>query len=229
MKKLLVAAAVLALPFAANAATLGTVSMSGTAHDLTATGPGPQTAQTDRICVFCHVPHNSSTTTNGIWNRALTTTDFTGWGSGSPTIAGTTLPTGANSIGGGSVRCFSCHDGSATLGVLLNSPTGADLTMTSTSVSGTHTLDPTAMAGNHPVSTPFAGSTYNTEISRADTTKYYDPATEIIPANTVKIYGGAGTYGIECGSCHEPHDTTFSYFLRADIAGSALCVNCHAK
>jgi len=34
---------------------------------------------------------------------------------------------------------------------------------------------------------------------------------------------------IECVSCHDPHDNTFSPFLAADNTDSALCVHCHVK
>ena len=211
-------------------AQIGTVGMAGTPHDLSA--GNVTNTETDRVCVFCHLPHNADATVNRIWNRNITNTSYGAgsWGSATPTIAGTTLPEGANTVGAGSIRCFSCHDGSATLGVMLNSPTGADLTtMSATAVGATYTIDPDAMAGNHPVSVPYPGSVYNGLTSQGDTNKYYDPATEVIPAATVQIYGGTNTYGIECGSCHEPHDTTWSYFLREDIGGSTLCVNCHAK
>ena len=227
MKKLgLVMAAVVLLPLAANAQP----AMSNSKHDLsqnsTSTGPRTTDAVT-RVCVFCHVPHNASTTTNGIWNRTNPTATFTTWGAGSPTIGGTTLP-GGMTVGGGSIRCFSCHDGTTALGGLLNSPTGAALNMNAT-LGATYTIDRTDMAGNHPVSVAYPGETnaYLSTTSRADTAGYETVAQAI--TNGMRLYNDGDAYGIECGSCHEPHDTTNVFFLRDTLDNSTLCVNCHAK
>jgi len=40
--------------------------------------------------------------------------------------------------------------------------------------------------------------------------------------------GGTGPY-VECGSCHDPHNSTNGTFLRVANAGSALCLSCHTK
>jgi predicted CXXCH cytochrome family protein len=33
--------------------------------------------------------------------------------------------------------------------------------------------------------------------------------------------------GVECSSCHDPHDTTELFFLRASLTNSAICTSCH--
>jgi len=33
--------------------------------------------------------------------------------------------------------------------------------------------------------------------------------------------------GVECSSCHEPHDTTNDPFLRDTITASQICIDCH--
>ena len=38
-----------------------------------------------------------------------------------------------------------------------------------------------------------------------------------------------GRAGIECASCHDPHGTANSYFLRLPKARSELCLGCHRK
>ena len=34
---------------------------------------------------------------------------------------------------------------------------------------------------------------------------------------------------VECGSCHNPHNTSFPPFLRVSNSGSNLCKTCHIK
>ncbi len=41
----------------------------------------------------------------------------------------------------------------------------------------------------------------------------------------VRLFNGF----IQCASCHDPHESTNSTFLRVDNTGSALCLKCHNK
>ena len=80
------------------------------------------TNATTEICVFCHTPHHTATASGApLWNRGISTTSFTSYGT---TIGGT--PTDANQ-GGATLACLSCHDGVTTFDNLANKPGKAGL------------------------------------------------------------------------------------------------------
>ncbi len=112
------------------------------------------------------------------------------------------------------------------------------------------------MGGNHPISIPYAGQTgYNNADSKAVADdaigNYFKPtnagctsatgwcttapasdgrngaAINLIP----NAPGGATNFGIECTSCHEPHNRFgFDKFARVDnTVSSGLCRSCHNK
>ena len=232
MKKFVALVAIMLLPVGANAAA----AMEGSRHDFSV-GSGNGAAATsadDRICVYCHVPHNSRQDINGIWNRSNGTQTTYAWGSTSPTIGGTTLGT---TIGSGSLRCFSCHDGTLDIGSLLNGSYNVDgdsvNDATGLLTAAFYLVTPATMAGNHPVSVRYPSfdntGTYLSGSSGAFTSSYVALAT-LTNNGVIPVYqDGANGYGIECGSCHEPHDTTYTYFLRDTLAGSQLCIDCHVK
>jgi hypothetical protein len=116
------------------------------------------------------------------------------------------------------------------------------------------------MGGNHPVSIPYAGETgYNginssvpaAWIGPAVVGGYYNvsvvgctsptgvcttaPVTDGRNGAAVNLVpnlaGGTTNLGVECSSCHEPHNQYgFAYFTRIDVANaSGLCRSCHNK
>jgi len=81
---------------------------------------------TSEICVFCHTPHHTLTTTTPghpsyapapIWNRKSAATSFIGYGT---TIGGSNIT--ANAYGGVTLACLSCHDGVTTFDNIVNAP-----------------------------------------------------------------------------------------------------------
>jgi predicted CXXCH cytochrome family protein len=44
----------------------------------------------------------------------------------------------------------------------------------------------------------------------------------------VPLFGGSNDQ-VECASCHDPHLTTYAYFLRLDPGAGTLCETCHTK
>jgi len=250
-----------------------------TAHDLSTSAAGDTTTRVEatasnEICVFCHTPHNAQST-HLVWNHTLSTITTVDWGNdldGNPmteTTEGTPLPDGTPNLRGSSQRCLSCHDGSIAIGDVSNPTTAIDVdgpagrldaddsmadgnqNQTATNTAGT--VD---MAGNHPISIPYAGETgYNTINSgaTADGTvgNYYQttttgctspsgvctqaPSTDGRDGAAINLLpnavGGTTNVGIECGSCHEPLNRyNFSPFLRVDNANaSGLCRSCHNK
>ncbi len=173
------------------------------------------------VCVYCHTPHSGQSSTNApLWNRNF------GPGSGSyqmynNTWSSTIDMTVAATPQGVSLACLSCHDGTIGLDVVINRP-NAD-----TSLAGSGNTMPgnagqffanlgTDLRNDHPVSV-----TYSTAA---------DPAFNA-PDAQGRINGELPLYSsrVECGTCHNPHNTSFTPFLRKSNSSSNLCRTCHIK
>lgn len=96
-------------------------------HNLGVTGPhGTAIAGaggTERICVFCHTPHGSDTAAPvPLWNKTLPAVGT--FPNTYDTLGTATLDGQVDlSMGGISLACLSCHDGSTALDMVLNAPT----------------------------------------------------------------------------------------------------------
>ncbi|MBI5887474.1 MAG: hypothetical protein HZB82_02015 [Deltaproteobacteria bacterium] len=99
------------------------------------TSPDTGGLSTSEICVFCHTPHHAVAATNDtatgsthdyspapLWNRRSTATNFIAYGSTGNPNGGTIAGTVAGPIGGVSLACLSCHDGTTTFDNLVNAP-----------------------------------------------------------------------------------------------------------
>ncbi|MHB8798366.1 MAG: cytochrome c3 family protein [Thermoanaerobaculia bacterium] len=201
MKKLTVLV-VLAVAFAF--AVSAPAVITGSKHDFSSAANNTWNPK-GQICQPCHTPHNAGTLTNvPLWNHASTTATFTVYDS--PTLNAT----GLGQPAGVSKACLSCHDGT----VALDSFGGA---------TGTHNITGNALLGttlsnDHPVS-----FLYDTTLATADG-GLKDPATTA--AVSALLFAGQ----MECGSCHDVHDTPgVAKLLVKSNAGSALCLTCHDK
>ncbi len=216
MKKALILALALVLM-----ASVAFAAIATTKHNLSSnsTNAAAKATSETQICVFCHTPHGASTdTTVPLWNKTMTSQSFSMYSSATidMTIAG--QPQGV------SLACLTCHDGSTSVGAVINlggSATtiamgGADLS------SGKINVSPynfgTDLSNDHPISL-----TYDITKDTAFNTKASAQAAGI-------EFFGAGVDQVECGSCHEVHGGTgFNPLLRDDPAGSKLCLDCHIK
>ncbi|MBI4819434.1 MAG: cytochrome c3 family protein [Deltaproteobacteria bacterium] len=202
-------------------ASVGDVGVEGSVHDLL----GSRTGGPAEVCSFCHAPRRDGSA-KPLWGGAAASAAT--WGGQGRTSAGTLLPA---QLGLASKQCLSCHDGTVTRQVIAH---GADL------------------AGNHPISIPYAGQpSYNGIASAVEATTqvggYWSVASAgcSVPtgACTTAAGGGldgarislavdprTGSYGVECTSCHEPHNELGNpSLLRVSMSGSALCRSCHDK
>jgi predicted CXXCH cytochrome family protein len=225
MKRILVLTAVLAL-LASGGAMAQTVV--GTAHDLSSTGPGA-TTDVDRVCVFCHTPHQAAAANaqDPLWNHTLSGTASYGvYDSG--TLDATPTDIGGAAVGTAptSNLCMSCHDGTVSVASLYNDPNelaGASPTVTAggnVTAAGLITGNPnlgTDLTDDHPIN-----FTYDTALATADG-DLNDPA--VTPAVAALLSGGT----VQCSSCHDPHDNTNIPFMVVDNTQSALCTTCHIK
>lgn len=222
--------------------------IAGTKHDLSATGPGPIKAQTEtQKCVFCHTPHHSSTA-GPLWNRNLSTT---------PTYivpSQAEWPSLLSIVGQpdrGAKLCLSCHDGTVAIGSVLNMPgTGMAGTISMLGVSGITAECPTGgcmptgatgyigtdISGHHPVSIAYNDNLYNdktTQCNNCQSALPINPPASVTPPvklrPTDNTYEGAGGLGVQCSSCHDPHNNSYGKFLVMAYDGENLCYACHYK
>jgi predicted CXXCH cytochrome family protein len=181
-----------------------TSAVVDTAHNLSSSGPGDYASQTvNRVCVFCHTPHRA-VRGPGLWNR-----EVRGAGVQAPDAPDVTL---AETLGGPSALCMSCHDGTIALGSMLNPPRrgGApdmrDVFLRGRSVFGND------LSNHHPVGMPYS------------TTARRGPP-DLANAKQVALPLRAGE--LHCTTCHEPHSDEHPPFLRKTNRESELCVECH--
>lgn len=226
--------------------------LRNTGHDFT-TNPnitltgGPNSVG---LCSFCHTPHTAGRR-QLLWNHTLSRNVFD-WGVPA-TTAGTPYPKFAgDTYKGPSAKCLSCHDGSVAIGdlsafgqrtVLSYDRIGANGFAVNSLVGANGDL-----SGSHPVAMPYplyrTANTYNGVTTGAQFRPedwVPDPTT-----NNIRLYSddGAGNIvstmkpgatGIECSSCHDPHNKASRdvFFLRGMRGGTResgyLCAQCHAK
>jgi predicted CXXCH cytochrome family protein len=179
-------------------------------HNLSVSGPGSITAQTEsRLCVFCHTPHGAKPSAP-LWNHQGSTASYSTYSSS--TMAG------ANPVGqpsGSSKLCLACHDGTVALGQTVNDGL---ISLFNTGPGGV--MPPglsnlgTDLTDDHPVS--FQPGSANPE------------TVEPPPGDPVRL-DQSGL--VQCTSCHEPHkedrDPVSRRFLVKGNRESAICVTCH--
>jgi len=119
---------------------------------------------------------------------------------------------------------MSCHDGTVSVASLYNPPNEvASVTVTAggnVDAAGLITGNPNigiSLSDDHPVN-----FTYDTTLATTDG-GLVDPAGSA--AVQALLIGGT----VQCSSCHDPHNDTFTPFLAADNTQSALCTTCHLK
>ena len=251
--KLLIVMVIVALMPAVASAAPG--ALAGSHHDFSGgTATTGSEAFTTGLCTFCHTPHKAISTLP-LWNHTLSANASFAWDVTS-TTAGTTYPSFANTYNGPTARCLSCHDGSVAVGDIAWFGEGKP---TSILVGGeemtTHKhgeTDPMNvgfgghMKGNHPVAMPYpfggVGNTYNgVATGSAIITAEFQSA----PLSPIRLFNDRGTgdivagavagkTGIECSSCHDPHNTQAvgDLFLRGTLGGNDtnyICLKCHIK
>ena len=226
----------------------------GTSHDFSGksvTGGNSETFTTG-LCTFCHTPHRAISTLL-LWNHTLSTATYS-WDV-PKTTAGTTFPTfTGDTYKGPTAKCLSCHDGSVAIGDVAwfgEGKPAAPLDTTKHTWPDPFNVGATggvlgSMKGNHPVAMPYpyqnAQNTYNGSTTGngavlaewqatpfANIRMFNDDGSGNITAGVV-----AGKTGIECSSCHDPHNKAAvdDFFLRGTIGGNDqtyLCLKCHIK
>jgi len=177
-------------------------------HDLSIFGPGSiRAVDEDRVCIFCHVPHNASPAAP-LWNRHNPTTYYRIYRS-------RTTDARIDQPGRDSKLCLSCHDGSVALGLTLDRPPNDPIHMTQPYMpSGPSNLT-SDLSDDHPI-----GLRYDRALTNRDT--------QIRPRELVDHRIMLGKRGeLECTACHDPHNDELGNFLRVTQRTGALCITCH--
>jgi predicted CXXCH cytochrome family protein len=219
---LIISILIILLPLTATAAGRG---VNASPHNLSLGGPNPKYAFDEiRVCVFCHTPHNASTTAwmAPLWNRALPIENqyqmYQSPNFNAKVTIASSMPTGASRI------CLSCHDGTLALNRYGGTVMGAR-GATPQFISGAANLT-TNLSDDHPISFLY-------DEALALSARLVSPA---LLTGPVKL-DNAGF--VQCTSCHNPHDNEFGKFLVMNNGDSTkpgynpavlspLCVTCHA-
>lgn len=236
MKKILVVVLVVALALlGANAAM---AAIANTKHDLSSTSTNSiaETVANLSSCQFCHTPHlGSNTVVVGapLWNRSISAVasfdtgssvgQYQVYGAIFANVSGATLSgTTVGAPGPNSKTCLSCHDGSLSIGNVLVGTNTAGFTDATGNLDGQGRLTTgrkalgTDLTNEHPIGivVPAAGggsAGLDTIVNmKLDGAKFYESDTKM-----------------ECGTCHDPHESSAakSPFLR--MAKATMCSDCH--
>lgn len=211
------------------------------------------------ICVFCHTPHGASGDTAleaPLWNRL-------GGGVGFSTYDSASVDGDVIAVGSVSMACLGCHDGASNIDVVINAPGST----TEGGINNDESIaDAFVMAGfkaigsdiagqlqnDHPIGVQYGADSdfvapqssggYNWVDSKhvGQTALQRDKEDMILYNRTYATTNSANQFGVECGSCHDPHNTSTATddtlavsnqvnFLRMTNAGSDLCLSCHTK
>ena len=119
VKKLISIFVIGALAATASVALAGTsprTGVNGSFHDITYLGATIGSYNQDdfqRVCIFCHTPHNAQAATGGVpaplWNHDISTVNLTPYTWAAP--ANLPITFNADPLVGPSRLCMSCHDG----------------------------------------------------------------------------------------------------------------------
>jgi predicted CXXCH cytochrome family protein len=230
--------------------------INGTVHDLATSHNGmnytasPSDAPLNRICIFCHAPHNTyrlSTATGGagplapaafdylpLWNHNLNgfDTNFTMYdnGPGAPQNGPHASQAILNGMtpGSTSLLCLSCHDGTIAVNQYGNvDQLPGSISNGSTMMAPSYLIGKDKYLGNHhPI-----GFNYD-DVQAGDPEIRNADSAMLTPTTFVRdhLYG-SGSSMMECATCHAVHnkDNTGEALLWRSDQNSELCLTCHDK
>jgi len=196
----------------------------------------------DEVCVFCHTPHGGSLD-GPLWNR-----DVSGI-SGTNVYTHYSSDTLSSQVGASnrevserSLLCLSCHDGSISMGDIINT---SGVTPNNTikyvqpgfggnpgpKIGGVYgdVSQTTDLSDDHPIS--FSYSDVLT-----DKPGTLQTVTHVEDTQNMVLYGASEM--LECSTCHDPHvnyltffggDADYDPFLAIPNTNSDMCLSCHIK
>lgn len=157
----------------------------GSKHDFSSGGGGPNATTladgTTDTCVFCHTPHAAAGGQVPLWNKALPAGPYTPYASSTLDAAPINS---ADILGGPSLACLSCHDGTQAVDNVINAAGSGGYNAAGVSAAYTFTSAGTVidaadnsiaagrvsvlsanLADDHPISVQYAGGGYTSTTS----------------------------------------------------------------
>ena len=194
--------------------------IAGTPHDMS--GKLWNTGTTNKLCGTCHVPHNSMVVGQApLWSHD---TSFAAYTMYTSAVSSTFNATPGTTPDGNSKLCLSCHDGT----IALNDFIGAQSPVSGTiqvEYPGTSAFVGTNLSNDHPISFVYDAALVSVDGG------LHNPLTTLsglTPSGTVD-HDMLFNHKMQCASCHNPHDNTFTNFQRMTNDASELCLKCHDK
>lgn len=230
---------------------------SGSTGGTKVSGTGPN--GDPEICVFCHTPHASNSNVSApLWNKAISPTSLTTYSQtnsstmdGSVTTGGVSLACLSCHDGTQSMDVLINVPGSGGLsaGTRAYSDAGYTWTVADAKIAAASIANLGAdLTNDHPIQVPYCGGgmTLSGGSGVLDACKDADfKVPKTMAVNTIayfdgnsnskrdkadiQLYSRNSDYFVECGSCHDPHNTSVGTFLRKSNAASAVCLTCHNK
>jgi len=204
-----------------------------TKHNLSITGPGDVKAVSEtEICIFCHTPHNSSPA-QPLWNHQLSAVvNYINYAS--PTLQSYSSEAEAPPIDGHSKLCLSCHDGTVAIGWLVSRweeimmvTVGGVIDSSGKLIGGPGYLG-TDLSGGHPISIIFDEAL---AIRRNSADPPLTPLKWPIVDTDIKLYPTQNGYGVQCTSCHDPHENKAGEWppFWQKPSHDEVCMVCHEE
>jgi predicted CXXCH cytochrome family protein len=159
------------------------------------------------VCIFCHAPHGA-TPVRPLWNRNMPITAYAVYSSSS-LDARPDQPTGSSKM------CLSCHDGTIALGSVASRDAVIQMAGGITTIPHGSANLGTDLSDDHPISFRFDSSLAGRD------RQLMNPSA--LPREIKLDRNGE----LQCTSCHDPHDNSFSHFLVMSNTDSTLCRSCH--
>jgi len=202
--------------------------ITGSKHDLSAAGGVYTGGVSQASCQYCHTPHHAVSASAPLWNKTLTTTSFTLYGGGTTASNSTVSQPGDNSL-----TCLTCHDGTLNVGDVV---TGTSDTIVLATVltggqmdSGADGYIGTDLADTHPVGVVYDSAKVGSLAGLNSTTAAAGSSDFTIGGKNWRIYAGDdGTGTVQCGSCHDPHNTTTGEEPFLKDTKNTICSDCHS-
>ncbi len=190
------------------AAAHGTERIANSKHDLSVSSPHPIRAiDEERICVFCHTPHNAEAQ-SPLWNRHSPTTHYRIYRS-STTEARIDQPSGTSKM------CLSCHDGSLAIGLVRSRPATDPIAMTVQTLPPGRANLTNDLSDDHPI-----GFRYDRALSNVDF--------QLRDSQMISSKLSLGPHDeVNCATCHDPHNNELGDFLRLPLRRGVICTSCH--
>ncbi len=179
-----------------------------TKHNLSVTGPGEVRAVSEtQICIFCHTPHNASPA-QPLWNHELSAVvNYVNYASS--TLRSYASEAEAPPIDGHSKLCLSCHDGTVAIGSVVSEWSEIEMVTVPGVIDASRKLVGgagylgTDLSGGHPISIVFDESlVLRRNSSEPPLSKLRWPIVD----PDIKLYPAQNGRGVQCTSCHNPHE-----------------------